>query len=260
MPGPQTVDDRCDGKAPHPKPGFPQSGKSGKPWAFASSPNRAQTAPLTGRLRTNTSLQSLSGNSAPTPRADLMPPPVSPTGHLRLPPLLRSDHYPAMVALPATDEARTHLGRLPSSPADDLALTARSDHSRPCRHFRQPMSPGHISGICHPRQQTTFGLSIRSGCSRPCRHFRQQTKPGQTSGVRHPRQLTAFWPTTRSGHLRQWRPSRNRWSPDTLRAHGPHWSTIDGSQIIAARRCHCCRSRQIQRSFSNKTHLSRHDK
>ncbi|SOC15375.1 hypothetical protein SAMN05428964_102104 [Thalassospira xiamenensis] len=46
-----------------------------------------------------------------------------------------------MAALPATDEARTHLGRLPSSPADDLALTARSDHSRPCRHFRQPMSP-----------------------------------------------------------------------------------------------------------------------
>jgi len=167
----------------------------------------------------------------------------------------RSSRFPAILPYTPGD-----LMPPPISPTGHLGLSIRSDHSRPCRHFRQPMSPGHTSGICHPRQQTTLGLSIHSGYSRPCRHFRQPMKPGHISGVRHPRQLTAFWPTTRSGHLRQWRPSRNRWSPDKLRAHGPHWSTIGGSQITAARCCHYCRSRQIQRSLSNKTHLSRHDK
>ncbi len=53
--------------------------------------------------------------------------------------------------------------------------TTRSDHSRQWRHFRQPMEPGHTSGICHPRQQTVFGLPPHSG------------------------------------HIRQWRPSRNRY-------------------------------------------------
>ena len=142
-------------QGPHPKPGFPQSGKSDKPWAFASSPNRAQTAPLT-RPPSDEHLAPLAFRQfCPTPRADLMPPTVSPTGHLRLTPcsdpitpghgstsgnrwspdtprasaILANKppraHGPlrslsAMVALPETDGARTHLGHLPSSPADDL--------------------------------------------------------------------------------------------------------------------------------------------
>jgi hypothetical protein len=39
--------------------------------------------------------------------------------------------------------------------------------------------------------------------------------------------------------------SANRRGPDTLRAYGPHRSTIGGSQITVARCCHRCRPRQI---------------
>ncbi len=208
-------------QGPHPKPGFPQSGKSDKPWAFASSPNRAQTAPLT-RPPSDEHLAPLAFRQfCPTPRADLMPPTVSPTGHLRLTPcsdpitpghgstsgnrwspdtprasaILANKppraHGPlqslsAMVTLPTTDGARTHLGHLPSSPTNHLGLTARSGHFRQWWHFPKPMEPGHISGICHPRQQTTFGLTACSGHFRQWRHFPQPMEPGHTSGARGP--------------------------------------------------------------------------
>ena len=52
-----------------------------------------------------------------------------------------SDHSRPRRHFPATDEARTHFGRSPTSPTDDLGLTPRSDHFRQWWFSRNRWSP-----------------------------------------------------------------------------------------------------------------------
>ena len=59
--------------------------------------------------------------------------------------------------------------------------------------FRRPMKPGHISGVCHPRQRTVSGPTTRSG------HFGHDGFPANR---RSPDKLQAYGPTgpPSSGH------------------------------------------------------------
>ncbi|SIT29408.1 hypothetical protein SAMN02744133_11515 [Thalassospira xiamenensis M-5 = DSM 17429] len=117
---------------------------------------------------------------------------------------------PATATLPATDGSLTHFGRLPSSPTDDLRA-----------HRPLPSPPAIKAFPATDEARTHLGRLLSSF----------------SDGLRAHYPLRSLSATTAL--------SANRRGPDTLRAHGPHWSTIDGSQIATTRCCHRCRSRQI---------------
>lgn len=82
------------------------------------------------------------------PRTHLGHLPSSPADDLRALDPLRS--LPAMSTFPATDEARTNLGRSPSSPTDGLLAHHPLRSSSAMAAFTQPMEPGHTSGARPP--------------------------------------------------------------------------------------------------------------
>ncbi len=123
-----------------------------------------------------------------------------------------------------------------------FGLTTRSDHSRPCRHFRQPTKPkthlGHLP--VSPADGLWAHHPLRSPSAMT--DFRQPMEPGQTSGICQPHQLTAFGLTPRSGHFRQRQPSRNQPTVQTHFGHTPpicppptgHSSMLPPAAIAAA--------------------------
>jgi len=103
----------------------------------------------------------------PEVRANPMPPPTSQTFRHRLHDTLRS--LPAMSTFPATDEARTHLGRPLSSPTDGLRAQSPLRSYSAMAAFPQPMEPGHTSGARPPlvhHRRATAAAAIAAAPSR----------------------------------------------------------------------------------------------
>ena len=96
------------------------------------------------------------------------------------------------------------------------------------------MKPRQTSGLRQPRQQATSAhdplrsppaITTLPATDGAQTHFgRLLSSP--SDGLQAHRPLRSLSATTAL--------SANRRGPDKLRAHGPHWSTIDGSQITAA--------------------------